>query len=105
MLDELLRSRKAGVLLIFRTSQINLILLKNNGHDQWCRFTLSIGGNNLQFYPNFALFSTLGRMNFDLDFFHVCKLSEGQKKSSPKIEQFLSPNLSEDQKKNLFTGN
>ena len=23
---------------------------------QWCQFTLSIGGNNLQFYPNFALF-------------------------------------------------
>ena len=27
---------------------------------QGCRSLLSIGGNNLQFYPNFALFSTLG---------------------------------------------
>ena len=79
MLDELRLSRRAGVLLIFRTSQINLIL-KNNGQDQWCRFMLSIGGNNLQFYPNFALFSTLGRIKLDLHFFHVCKLSEGQKK-------------------------
>ena len=28
---------------------------------QGCRSLLSIGGDNLQFYPNFALFSTLGR--------------------------------------------
>ena len=27
---------------------------------QWCRSLLSIGGDNLQFYHNFALFSTLG---------------------------------------------
>ena len=27
---------------------------------QGCRSFLSIGGDNLQFYPNFALFSTLG---------------------------------------------
>ena len=26
-------------------------------------------GDNLQFYPNFALFSTLGGMNLDHDFF------------------------------------
>ena len=38
------------------------------------------GGDNLQFYPNFALFSTLGGMNLDHDFFQVSKLSEDQKK-------------------------
>ena len=41
---------------------------------------LSFGGDNLQFYPNFALFSTLGGMNLDNDFFQVSKLSEEQKK-------------------------
>ena len=40
----------------------------------------SIGGNNLQFYPNFAQFSTLGEMNLDHDCFHASKLSEDQKK-------------------------
>ena len=37
-------------------------------------------GDTLQFYPNFALFSTLGGMNLDQDFFQVSKLSEDQKK-------------------------
>ena len=45
-----------------------------------CRSLLSIGGDNLQVYPNFALFSTLGRMNLDHDFVQVSKLSEDQKK-------------------------
>ena len=45
-----------------------------------CRFLLSIGGNNLQFHPNFALFSTLGGMNLDHEFVQVSKLSEDQKK-------------------------
>ena len=48
--------------------------------EQGCRSSLSIGGDNLQFYPNFALFSTLGGMNLDHDFFQVSKLSEDQKK-------------------------
>ena len=52
---------------------------------QWCRFLLSIGGNNLQFYPDFALFSTLRRMNLDHDFFPVSKLSEDQKKAKDKV--------------------
>ena len=39
-------------------------------------------------------------MKLDHDFFHVIKLSEDQKqKSSPKNEEFLSPNFSKDQKK------
>ena len=37
-------------------------------------------GDHLQFYPNFALFSTLGGMNLDHDFFQFSKLSEDQKK-------------------------
>ena len=66
----------------------------------------------MQFYPNFALFSTLGGMNLDHDFFQVSKLSEDQKKNglhqtwnkvktkkkrfSPQMEHFFSPNLSRD---------
>ena len=37
-------------------------------------------GDNLQFYPNFALFSTLRGMNLDHDFVQVSKLREDQKK-------------------------
>ena len=61
---------------------------------------LSIGGDDLQFYPNFALFSRLGGMKLDHYFFHVSKSSADQKKrSSRKIEEFLSPKSSKDQKK------
>ena len=59
---------------------------------------LSIGGGNLQFYPNFALILTLGGINLNHNFFQVSKLSEDKKKT-PEIEQFFPPNLSEDQKK------
>ena len=41
-------------------------------------------GNNLQFYPNFALFSTFGGMNLDHDFFQESKVSEDQKKKKKK---------------------
>ena len=59
----------------------------------------------MQFYPNFALFSTMGGMNLDHHFFQMSKLSEEQKKrSSPKMEHFFSPNSGEDQKK-VFTKN
>ena len=34
-------------------------------NQQWCKSLLSIGGDNLHFYPNFALFSTLVGMNLD----------------------------------------
>ena len=47
---------------------------------QWCRLMLSIGGDNLQFYPNVAQFSTLGGMKLGHYFFHVSKSSEDQKK-------------------------
>ena len=80
-------------------------------------------GDNLQFHPNFALFSTLGEVNLDHDFVQVSKLSEDQKKrSSPKMEHFFpqiqvktqkkglhrkwntfSPNSGEDQKKKILT--
>ena len=54
-------------------------------------------GDNLQFYPNFSLFSTLRGMNLDQDFFEVSKLSEDQKKrSSPEMEHFFSPKSSTD---------
>ena len=54
----------------------------------------------MQSYPNFVLFSTLGGMNLDQDFFQVSKLSEDQKKrSSPEMEHFFSQNSGEEQKK------
>ena len=57
---------------------------------QGCKSLLSIGEDNLQFYSNFALFSTLGGMNLNHDFFQESKLSEDQKKrSSPKMERFF----------------
>ena len=45
---------------------------------QWCRSLLSIGGDNLQFYPNFALFSTLGGMNLDHEFGNLVKTKKMQ---------------------------
>ena len=47
---------------------------------QRCKSLLSIVGDNLQFYHNFALFSTLGGINLDHDFFYVSKLSREKKK-------------------------
>ena len=61
---------------------------------QGFRSLLSIGGDNLQFYPNFARFSTLGEMNPNHDFFQVSKLSEDQKKVFTKIGTLFSPNSS-----------
>ena len=74
---------------------------------QGCRSPRGIGavvqifvehwGDNSQFFPNFALFPTLGEMNLDQDFFQVSKLSKDQKKrSSPEMENFFSPNSSTD---------
>ena len=51
-------------------------------HARWCRSLWSIGGDNLQFYPNFAIFSTLRGMNFDHNFVQVWKFSEEQKKKA-----------------------
>ena len=48
---------------------------------QWCRSLLSIGEDNLQFYPNFSLFSTLGGMNLDHDFVQIWKFRLRPKKS------------------------
>ena len=52
----------------------------------------------MQFYPNFALFSTLGGMNLDQDFFPVSKLSEDQKKKgfTRNGTLFFFPNSSTD---------
>ena len=62
-------------------------------------------GDNLQFYPTFALFSTLGGMNLDHHFFQVNILSEEQKKKVfTKNGTLFSPNLGEDKKK-VFTKN
>ena len=54
-------------------------------------------GDNLQFYLNFAPFSTLGGMNLDHDFVQVWKFSEDKRKM--QIEHFFSSNSGEDQKK------
>ena len=45
-------------------------------------------GDNLPFYLNFALFSTLGRMNLDHDFVQVWKFSEHKKKM--QMEHFFA---------------
>ena len=69
----------------------NLILAKQ-AVEQGCKSLLSIGGDNLQFYPNFALFSTLRGMNLDHHFFQVSKLSEEQKKGfHQNMEHFSFP--------------
>ena len=52
-----------------------------NLEQQWCQFLLGIGGDNLQFYPNFALFLTFRGINLDHDCFQVSKLSEDQKQT------------------------
>ena len=55
-------------------------------------------GDNLQFYPNFDLFSTLGGMNLDHDFIRVSKLSEEQNKKKVFIKNgtLFSPKSTED---------
>ena len=55
-----------------------------------------MAGDNLQFYPNFALFSTLGGMNVDQDFFQVSKLNEDQKKGLLRKWNTFSPYSSTD---------
>ena len=68
--------------ILIPVQKINFILnvlFNYCSHNQWCPSLLSIGGDNLQFYPNFALFSTLGGMNLDHDFVQVWKFSEDQK--------------------------
>ena len=52
-------------------------------------------GDNFQFYPNFALFSTFGGMNLDHDFFQVSKLAEDQKKDLQQNFRSFSPNSSD----------
>ena len=57
-------------------------------------------GDNLQFYPNFALFSTLGGMSLDQDFFQVSK-KKRKKRSSPKMEPFF-PQIQMNSKKKVL---
>ena len=77
----------------------NLIQRCPNG--QGCGSLLNIGGDNLQFYPNFALFSTVGVMNLDHEFVQVSKLSEEQKKKVfTKNGTLFFPNSSGDLRSN-----
>ena len=59
-------------------------------------------GDNLQFYPNFALFSTLGEMNLDQDFSQVSKLSENQNKDLHQKWNTFFPQIQEETKKEKF---
>ena len=64
---------------------------RTRGADLWAL------GDNLQFYPNFTLFSWLGRINLDHNFFSGEQIKlRPKKRSSPKMEHFFSPNSSED---------
>ena len=65
---------------------------------QWCRSLLSIGGDNLQFYPNFALFSTLRGWTSTTILFRCGNLVKIKRKM--QIEHFFSPISGEDQKQN-----
>ena len=57
---------------------------------QGCRFLLRIGRDNLQFYPNFALFSTWGRNEpRPRFFFQISKVIEDKKHVFTKIEGFF----------------
>ena len=47
---------------------------------QWCKSLLSIGRDNLQFYPNFALFSTLGGWTSTKTFFRWANYVKTKKK-------------------------
>ena len=61
---------------------------------QGCRSLLNIGGgDNLQFNPNFALFSTLGDEPRPQIFSGKQIKRRPQKRSSPKIQEFFSRNL------------
>ena len=74
---------------------------------QGCRFLLSIGGENLQFYPNFALFEHWG-MNHDHDFVQVSKSSEDQKKGLHQKRNSFFPKFNwrpKKRKKKVFTKN
>ena len=65
----------------------NYLSTSTTSPHQWCRSLLIIGGDNLKFYPNFSLISTLGGMNFDHDFFQVWKFSKDQK--TMQMEHFF----------------
>ena len=75
-------------------------------HNQWCRYLFSIGGDNLQFYLNFALFSTLREDETRPRF---CSGLEIQVKTKKKVffktRTLFSPNSGEDQKKKVFIKN
>ena len=67
--------------------------------NQGCKSLLSIGGDNLQFYPNFALFSTLGGMNLEHDLFSGEQIKWRQKKKEKIFttnETIFSANSGED---------
>ena len=74
-----------------------------HGLRQGCRSLLSIGGDNLQFYHNFVLFSTWGGMNLDHDFVQVSKLSEDQKKTLfPQIQVKTKKKKQKTKKQGLY---
>ena len=64
---------------------------------------LSIGEDNLRFYPSFALFSTLRGVRLDHYFFHVSKSSEDLKKKGLhwKWKSFCLRNQVKTKKKRL----
>ena len=79
--------------------------LKSKHSNQGCKSLLSSGGDNFQFYPNFALSSTLGGMNLDHHFFQVSKFSEEQKKGLHQKWNTFFPRKQVKTKKKDFTKN
>ena len=86
------------LLRVKSTYSLTVACIGLGGHwIQWCRSLLNIGGDNLQFYPKFALFSTLGEWTSTTILFRCGNLLKTKRKM--KTEHFFSPNSGEDQKK------
>ena len=80
--------------------------LANITGQQWCRFILSIRGDNLQCYSNFALFSTLGGMKLVHYFFTSANQVKTKKKVFTKNWIVFVPKIKRRPKiKKIFTEN
>ena len=94
------RTSERGTIANQMKKEKTMSINKHVDDHQWCRSLLSIGGDNLQFYPNFALFSTLGGWISTTILFKCGNL--GKTKRKMQTEHFFSPNSGEDQKKKIL---
>ena len=84
---------------LLKPKDLKLLLTYECTH-QGCRSLLSIGGDNLQLYPQFCFLFCIGGMNLDHGFIQVSKLSEDHKKKVfTKNETLSFPNSGEEKKR------